>query len=128
MKREIDDEIEKQRRQIIDDNEYQRLMTTWKSKEIKRIPFFLVEEKILQGWYVILNFKRLIGFINIAYIGMSVYTLLSPKFIALASLLYGCTITSLAMNVGFTYMMRRSLKNMVTKIEFDVESENIVIF
>ena len=128
MKKEIDDEIDKQRKQIVDEDEYLRLMTAWKSKGVKRIPFFLVDEKILQGWYVILNFKRLLSFINLVYIGMSAYSLISPKFIAVSSMLYGCTAASFAMNVGFSYMMRKSLKNMVTRIEWDVESENIVIF
>eukprot|EP00347_Sterkiella_histriomuscorum_P007922 403347049 len=123
----MDEEIEKQRNQVLGDEAYQQIKIKWLEKNIKRIPLFVASDEVLNTWYSLTNMKRLIVFTNTLYVGFSAMTLYSAKFAALSTLIYSCTGILTTMNLAFLLMFSKYAKNVVSNIDWDCVQEEFII-
>jgi len=101
-------------------------MSQFKEKGVKRVPFFIADEKSMHTQFVLVSFHRLINLFNAGYIGLSGYTFITAKLVD-PNLLYLCTAGITCMNLLYTYYLRRMRKTSCLRIEWDVPSESFVV-
>jgi hypothetical protein len=101
-------------------------MVQFKEKGVKRVPFFIADEKAMHTQFVLVSFHRLINVFNAGYIALSGYNFMLAK-LSDPSLLYLCTAGMTVMNLFYTYYLRKLRKSACNRIEWDVATEQFVI-
>jgi len=107
---------------VLSKEEYAKVMNQFKEKGVKRVPFFIADEKTMHTQFVLVSFHRLINLFNAGYIGLAGYTFMMAK-LADPNLLYLCTAGMTCMNLVYTYYMRKLRRSACLRIEWDVPTE-----
>ncbi|TNV87402.1 hypothetical protein FGO68_gene13593 [Halteria grandinella] len=126
LREEIREDIEKQKKQVLSFEEYEKVQRNFKEKGIKRVPFFLTDDRAQQTQFMLMSLSRLLISLNVGYIGLSGYVYATAKF-AMPDLLYFCTGGITVMDAIYHFYLRRFRSTSILRIEWDVESEQFAI-
>jgi len=74
---------------------------------VKRVPFFIADEKTMHTRFTLVSFHRLINVFNLGYIGLTLYNTFIFVKITNPELLYICTAGMTVMNLIYTYYLRK---------------------
>jgi hypothetical protein len=77
---------------------------------------------------MLLNFKRVLAALNLSYFGMCGYTFVTAKVLTHAGMLYSCTAGCSVFYLALNLFYKRCLKHLVSRIEWDVDSEQLVVY
>ena len=69
----------------------------------------------------------MLHFLSFAYLTLVGVNIFTAKYAAKQSFLYFCTGTTLLMDFGYMFFMKNLNKNFLLRIEFDLESEQLVV-
>lgn len=53
--------------------EYEKVQKQFKEKGIKRVPFFIADDKTMHSHFVLKSFSRLLSIVNLGYFGLAGY-------------------------------------------------------
>lgn len=123
----MNQEIEKQRAQVLKDEEYLQYKLQWREKGIKRIPLFVASDDVLNTWYSLVNIKRITSSLCLTYGFLSAMTLSSVKLAAFSTFIYSSTGILVIMNIAYLVMFKRFMKNIVSNIDWDCMQEEFII-
>lgn len=90
------------------------------------MPFFIADEKTMHSHFVLKSFSRLLSIVNLGYFALAGYNYIFSKLVS-PELLYLGTAGMTCMNLFYKFYLRRLQATWVRRIEWDVDSEHLVI-
>jgi hypothetical protein len=86
--------------------EYVKVQNQFKDKGVKRVPFYISDERTMHTRFTLVSFHRLINVFNLGYVGLSLYNTFIFVKITNPELLYLCTGGITLMNLIYSYYLR----------------------
>ena len=104
---------------MLNKEEYDKVQKQFKDKGVKRVPFFIASESSVKSFITLVGIGRLLTFLNLGYFTLCGANIFLGK-LGQPGLLYLCTGGVTLLNGMYHYLLKKSRRTAILKLEWDV--------